>query len=177
MNYPGGLFRWGQALLDDLMANIPFATNYFMRANVLGAYTPQCCPEYLTPEGFSRLKSGLIDRLTIDTASVTEYLQQTRPGISKFALLDHLDWMESREIIEEWEAILAKARPGATVIFRSALADVAYLDKLPVSFQGRPAAIGSFLRYDREQAASLHARDRVHLYGSFSVATLPHLPG
>jgi S-adenosylmethionine-diacylglycerol 3-amino-3-carboxypropyl transferase len=159
------------------VANIPFATNYFMRANVLGAYTPQCCPQYLTPEGFSRLKSGLLNRLTIDTASVTDYLRQTRPGISKFALLDHLDWMEPGALAGEWEAIFAKASPGATVIFRSALASVDYLDELPVRFQGRPSVLGSLLEYDREQAAALHARDRVHLYGSFSVATLPQESG
>ncbi|HZN36560.1 MAG TPA: BtaA family protein [Pirellulaceae bacterium] len=173
LNYPGGLFRWGQALLDDLVANIPFATNYFMRANVLGAYAPDCCPEYLTPDGFSRLKSGLLERLTIDTASVTEYLRQTRPGISKFALLDHLDWLEPQPLADEWEAIVAKANPGATVIFRSALAHVDYLDGLGVRIDGRQAALGSLLVYDRQQAAALHASDRVHLYGSFSVARLP----
>jgi S-adenosylmethionine-diacylglycerol 3-amino-3-carboxypropyl transferase len=172
LSYPGGLFRWGQAVLDDLMANIPFSTNYFMRANVLGAYTPECCPEYLTPEGFSRLKSGLLDRLTIDTASVTDYLRQTRSGISKFVLLDHLDWMASHELFAEWEAILTKARPGATVIFRSALPNVTYLDELRVCCKGRQAALGSLLDYDRQQAASLHARDRVHLYGSFHIAHL-----
>jgi S-adenosylmethionine-diacylglycerol 3-amino-3-carboxypropyl transferase len=177
VSYPGGLFRWGQALLDDLVANIPFATNYFMRANVLGAYAPDCCPQYLTPDGFSRLKSGMLERLTIDTASVTEYLRKTTPGISKFALLDHLDWLEPGAQAEEWEAILAQAQGGATVIFRSALASVSYLDELRVAYHGRQAPLGSLLTYDREQAAALHARDRVHLYGSFSVATLPLAAG
>ena len=120
LNYPGGLHAYGQALLDDLVARIPFASNYFMRVNALGHYTQECCPEYLTPRGFDALKAGLLDRLTIHTASVTEYLRRCDSGITRFVLLDHMDWLDHDALREEWQAILAKAAPRATILFRSA---------------------------------------------------------
>ena len=69
---------------------------------------------------------------------------------------------------------LSKARPGARAIFRSALPDVDYLYPIEVEHRGRRTALGDLLRFDRDKAAALHARDRVHLYGSFHIA---HLPG
>jgi S-adenosylmethionine-diacylglycerol 3-amino-3-carboxypropyl transferase len=172
MSYPGGLYGYGQALLDDLVARVPFASNYFMRANALGEYSRDCCPEYLTPEGFYALKGGLLERLNIHTASVTEYLEACPSGIAKFVLLDHMDWLESDALRREWRAILSRAAPGATILFRSALQEVDYLDGLTLEHQGRVVRLGDLLTYDRELAAALHQRDRVHLYGSFSIARL-----
>jgi S-adenosylmethionine-diacylglycerol 3-amino-3-carboxypropyl transferase len=91
-------------------------------------------------------------------------------------LLDHMDWMSHAQpeaLAEEWEGILDKARPGARVIFRSAAPRVTYLDHLRVRHRGRPTELGRLLRYDRALAAALHERDRVHTYGSFSIADLP----
>ena len=173
LRYPGGLFRRGQTIVEELLTTIPFATNHFMRVYILGSYTPDCCPEYLTPTGFARLKGGLLDRLTIHTALVTDYLRRAAPGISRFALLDHMDWLGPRELAEEWEAILSRARPGSRVLCRSALPDVDYLYPVTVCYRGRPTALGDLLRFDRERALALHARDRVHMYGSFHIAHLP----
>jgi S-adenosylmethionine-diacylglycerol 3-amino-3-carboxypropyl transferase len=92
-------------------------------------------------------------------------------------LLDHMDWMschDPRGLVAEWEALLASARPGARVIFRSAGLRVDYLDHLPVSYHGHTEELGTLLRYQPELAARLHAEDRVHTYGSFYIA---HLPG
>jgi S-adenosylmethionine-diacylglycerol 3-amino-3-carboxypropyl transferase len=172
LRYPGGLFRRGQTILEELVAGIPFRTNQFMHVYIFGHYRPDCCPEYLTPDAFDRLKSGLLDRLTIHTATVTAFLQQTEPGISRLALLDHMDWMGPAALAEEWEAILAKSRPDARLIFRSALPDVDYLYPVEVSYRGRRLPLGDLLRFDRERAAALHARDRVHMYGSFHIASL-----
>jgi S-adenosylmethionine-diacylglycerol 3-amino-3-carboxypropyl transferase len=105
---------------------------------------------------------------------VTDFLRETEPGITRFVLLDHMDWMGPRALAEEWEAILSRAAPGARVLCRSALPDVDYLHQITVRWQGRTAYLGDLLRFDRARAAELHARDRVHLYGSFHIA---HLPG
>jgi S-adenosylmethionine-diacylglycerol 3-amino-3-carboxypropyl transferase len=59
------------------------------------------------------------------------------------------------------------------VIFRSAGLEVRYLDHLRVWYHGRERALGGLLRYHPEKAAELHARDRVHTYGSFYIADLP----
>jgi S-adenosylmethionine-diacylglycerol 3-amino-3-carboxypropyl transferase len=172
MSYPGGLYRYGQALLDDLVARIPFASNYFMRVNALGQYRHDCCPDYLTPRGFAALKNGLLERLSIHSASVTSYLKNCDIGITKFVLLDHMDWLETAELREEWQAILSKAAAGAVILFRSALREIDYLNDLTVEQRGQTVPLSELLEYDRPRAASLHQRDRVHLYGSFSICRL-----
>lgn len=173
LNYPGGLYHYGQQLLDDLVRRIPFSTNYFMHVNALGHYRRDCCPEYLTERGFMRLKNGLIDRISVHTATVEQQLCQSNRQYSKLVLLDHLDWLDEEILREEWNAILAKAMPGATILFRSALQSPDFVENLTVSWRGNSVRLGDLLNWDREKAKSLHERDRVHLYGSFSIARLP----
>ena len=91
-----------------------------------------------------------------------------------------MDWMSYNNpegLIEEWNALLAKARPGARVIYRSAGLKVSYLDHLRVNYHGRQQELGLLLRQNPELAAGLHARDRVHTYGSFYIADLPGANG
>ena len=174
--YPGGLAQFIRDCVEAVATQLPFADNYFWRVYLQGFYTPACCPEYLKPENFARLRAGLLDRLKIYTGTVTGFLRQAQPGLSKFVLLDHMDWMSwyyPQALVEEWNAILAKARAGARVIFRSAGLQVRYLDPLGVHFRGRETALGGLLTYHRDLAAKLHARDRVHTYGSFYIADLP----
>jgi S-adenosylmethionine-diacylglycerol 3-amino-3-carboxypropyl transferase len=174
--YPGGIARFIRDCLEAVVCQLPFDTNYFWRVYFQGFYTRECCPEYLKQENFDRLKNGLLDRLKICTCSVTDFLRETEPGISKLTLLDHMDWMSwyyPEALMDEWNAILAKARPGARVIFRSAGLKVSYLDHLRVQFRGKETDLGGLLHYHPKLAADLHARDRVHTYGSFYVADLP----
>jgi S-adenosylmethionine-diacylglycerol 3-amino-3-carboxypropyl transferase len=174
--YPGGIARFIRDCLEAVVCRLPFDTNYFWRVYFQGFYTRECCPEYLKQENFDRLKKGLLDRLKICTCSVTDFLRQTEPGISKLTLLDHMDWMSwyyPEALMDEWNAILAKARPGARVIFRSAGLKVSYLDHLRVQFRGKETDLGGLLRYHPELAADLHEKDRVHTYGSFYIADLP----
>lgn len=174
--YPGGIARFIRDCVEAVATRLPFADNYFWRVYLQGFYTPDCCPEYLKPENFERLRGGLLDRLRIHTGTVTGFLRQARAGLSKFVLLDHMDWMSwyfPQALIEEWNAILEKARAGARVIFRSAGLRVRYLDPLRVHYRGREQTLGGLLTYHPGLAADLHARDRVHTYGSFYIADLP----
>jgi S-adenosylmethionine-diacylglycerol 3-amino-3-carboxypropyl transferase len=174
--YPGGIAKFIRDCVEAVATQLPFWTNYFWRVYLQGFYTPDCCPEYLKPENFDRLRGGLLDRLHIYTGTVTGFLRQTHAGLSKLVLLDHMDWMSwyyPHALVEEWNAILANARAGARVIFRSAGLQVRYLDPLRVQYRGRETALGGLLTYQRELAAELHARDRVHTYGSFYIADLP----
>jgi S-adenosylmethionine-diacylglycerol 3-amino-3-carboxypropyl transferase len=174
--YPGGVAQFIRDSLEAVVTRLPFWNNYFWRVYIQGYYTPSCCPEYLKPENFTLLRDGLLDRLKVHTTSVTDFLQWAEAGISKFVLLDHMDWMSwyyPQSLVDEWNAILAKARSGARVIFRSAGLEVRYLDHLRVWYHGRERALGGLLRYHPEKAAELHARDRVHTYGSFYIADLP----
>jgi S-adenosylmethionine-diacylglycerol 3-amino-3-carboxypropyl transferase len=174
--YPGGIAQYIRDCVEAVATQLPIADNYFWRVYLQGHYTPACCPEYLKPENFDRLRAGLLDRLNIYTGTVTDFLRQTEAGLSKLVLLDHMDWMSwyyPQALVEEWNAILANARAGARVIFRSAGLRVRYLDPLRVHFRGRETHLGGLLTYHRDLAAELHARDRVHTYGSFSIADLP----
>jgi S-adenosylmethionine-diacylglycerol 3-amino-3-carboxypropyl transferase len=173
--YPGAVAQFIRDCVEAVFTRLPLRDNYFWRVYLQGHYTPDCCPEYLKPANFAVLKNGLLDRLRITTAPLAEFLRRTEPGISKFVLLDHMDWLSSNgpALREEWELILCQARPTARAIFRSAGLKVGYLDRLRVCYGGRESDLGGLLRYHPERAAELHARDRVHTYGSFYIADLP----
>ncbi len=174
--YPGGVPQFVRDALEMVICRLPFQNNYFWRVYMQGHYTPECCPEYLKAANFPRLRQ-VVDRLQIHTATVTDFLRDAAPGLTRFVLLDHMDWMSCHQpegLVSEWEALLASARPGARVIFRSAGLRVDYLDHLPVCYRGHTEELGALLSYQPELAARLHAEDRVHTYGSFYIA---HLPG
>jgi S-adenosylmethionine-diacylglycerol 3-amino-3-carboxypropyl transferase len=173
--YPGGVPQFIRDALETVVTKLPFQNNYFWRVYLQGHYTAECCPEYLKPANFRLLKERL-SRLKIHTCTMTDFLRRTEPGISKFVLLDHMDWMDFNNpegLADEWNAILDKARPGARAIYRSAGLRVSYLDHLRVRHNGRPAELGGLLRQHTDVASKLHARDRVHTYGSFYIADLP----
>jgi S-adenosylmethionine-diacylglycerol 3-amino-3-carboxypropyl transferase len=87
--------------------------------------------------------------------------------------MDWMSWYFPEALVDEWNALLEKARPGARVIFRSAGLKVTYLDHLRVQHRGQEADLGSLLRHNAELAARLHERDRVHTYGNFFIVDLP----
>jgi len=157
--------------VEYVFRQLPVSTNYFWSVYVRGRYTPACCPEYLKRENFLALKAGLADRIHPHTCTVTRFLQGTDERISKFVLLDHMDWMSSYypdALAEEWEAIFARATAGARVIFRSAHATPAYLDRLAIGADRHRLA--DRLAFQPALAAALQPLDRVHTYAGFHVA-------
>jgi S-adenosylmethionine-diacylglycerol 3-amino-3-carboxypropyl transferase len=87
--------------------------------------------------------------------------------------MDWMSWYYPQALVDEWNAILEKARPGARAIFRSAGMKVRYLDHLRVQYHGVDQELGSLLEYHSGLASQLHEQDRVHTYGSFYIADLP----
>jgi S-adenosylmethionine-diacylglycerol 3-amino-3-carboxypropyl transferase len=172
--HPDGIAGFVRAAIDYVFRELPVADNYFWRVYLYGHYTPACCPEYLKAENFQALKSGLVDRITLHSKTVTEFLCEARRPISRFVLLDHMDWMSSYHpdaLVEEWDAILRRARPGARILLRSAHEDPAFLRWVRVGHWRRP--LDEVLRFDVELAARLHADDRVHTYAGFKIADVP----
>ena len=152
---------------------LPVSTNYFWSVYIHGAYSPTCCPEYLRRENFAALKAGLADLIVPHTSTLTEFLQQSDEPISRFVLLDHMDWMSSyypQALAEEWEEILAHATPDARIIFRSAHANPGYLDLIAVGPEQVP--LRERLVYHRALADELQRLDRVHTYAGFHIADL-----
>ena len=159
------------SIIEYVFRQLPIATNYFWSVYVRGHYTRDCCPEYLKPENFAALKSGLVDCIEPHTCTVTELLQATSEPFSKFVLLDHMDWMSSyypAALAEEWTAILARATPDARIIFRSAHATPSYLDGVRLGARNQP--LRERLLFHDTLAHDLQRLDRVHTYAGFHVA-------
>jgi S-adenosylmethionine-diacylglycerol 3-amino-3-carboxypropyl transferase len=154
---------------------IPIWTNYFWQLYLRGSYTRACCPEYLKRESFLALKAGLVERIVPQTSTVTEFLQHASERFSKFVLLDHMDWMSSFQpaaLVEEWDAILARAARRARIIFRSAHAEPDYLAPLRVRIGSEEQPLMRLLKFHPELAHALALRDRVHTYAGFHIADL-----
>jgi S-adenosylmethionine-diacylglycerol 3-amino-3-carboxypropyl transferase len=152
---------------------LPVSTNYFWSVYIHGAYSPGCCPEYLKRENFGALKAGLADRIVPHTSTLTEFLRQSDERISRFVLLDHMDWMSSyypTALAEEWDEILSHATPDARFIFRSAHANPGYLDLIAVGPERAP--LRERLVYHHDLAELLQRQDRVHTYAGFHIADL-----
>ena len=136
------------------------------RLRASGRYSRACCPEYLKPAQFAALKGGLVERVSTHTLTITDFLRAHEGRISRFVLLDHMDWMSSyypEALAEEWSAIFDKAAPGARILLRSAHSRPPYLERL------RAGA----LHFQHELAHTLQAHDRVHTYPGFVIADVP----
>lgn len=169
--HAGGVAGFVRESLEYLVRHLPFGSNYFYAVYVHGRYTPACCPEYLKAEQFARLKAGLAERIVPHTATVTDFLRGSGERFSRFVLLDHLDWMSASHpaaLVEEWNAILARATPGARIIFRSAHARPRYLDWVTVG--GARRRLREAVAFRDALARELAREDRVHTYAGFHIA-------
>ena len=174
-DYDGGIVQFVQDCVEAVFARIPIVDNYFWRVYLTGSYTKECCPEYLKPENFQRLKDGLIDRVTTHTQTVQAFLEQSEHRISRFVLLDHMDWLSTKffPLLEsEWQAILDKATPDARFIWRSGGLRTDFVNRVHVNYDSKSRELGELLSYNRALADQLHVQDRVHTYGSFYIAGL-----
>jgi S-adenosylmethionine-diacylglycerol 3-amino-3-carboxypropyl transferase len=163
--HPGGVPGFVRDAIDYVFRVLPVWTNYFWGLYLRGRYARGCAPEYLKPENFAALKAGRAEAILPHTATVTEFLRATDERISRFVLLDHMDWMSAfrpQAIREEWDAILARATPNARVIFRSARAQPSYMAMLPAGLVFHPAL-----------AERLSREDRVHTYAGFHICDVP----
>jgi S-adenosylmethionine-diacylglycerol 3-amino-3-carboxypropyl transferase len=168
--HEGGGAGFVRDAVDYVFRSLPLWTNYFWTLYLRGRYSANCCPEYLRPENFAALKQGLAERIEVHTCTVTDFLQGTRERISRFVLLDHMDWMSSyypEALAEEWDSICERAAPGARVIFRSAHREPDYLDGLRLR-DGR--AVRDRLQFHEGMSAALQPYDRVHTYAGFHIA-------
>lgn len=173
--YPGGIGRFIQDRIEAVFAQIPLKDNYFWRVYLTGQYSRECCPEYLKAENFALLKNGLADRVSTHTHTVQGFLDEHDGDISRFILLDHMDWLYDRFpdlLAAEWQSIINRASRHSRVLWRSAALEVDFVDPLVINAAGKQVNVGDLLTYDTKLASELHSRDRVHTYGSFYIADL-----
>lgn len=161
-SHPRGLSGFVQDQLRHVMTELPIRDNYFWRVYLTGAYTPDCCPNYLKEANFETIKAK-ISRVKLHTGTLTEFLKKQPGNYTHFILLDHQDWLawhRPETLAEEWEAIFANSSAGAKILLRSAGVDLDFL----------PQAVKSRLRFFPEQTRPLHRQDRVGTYGSLHLA-------
>lgn len=173
--YEGGIAQFIRDCLESVFTKIPLADNYFWRVYMTGEYTPECCPEYLKPHNFERLRAGLADRIEVHTDTVEGVLKKSDRPISRFVLLDHMDWLSEHHFASlesEWQWIVRRAAPGARAIWRSAGLRTDFVDRAQIVVGGQNRQVGELLTYHREMASWLHPKCRVHTYGSFHIADL-----
>ena len=173
--YSGGIEKRLEDCLDYVFARLPLEDNYFWQVYLNGKYSRNCCPEYLKLENFIRLKRGLVDKIQWFNGSVSDFLMQHEGPISRFVLLDHMDWLAANcreELNREWHWLVRRADRPARVIWRSAATEIDFLNPIEVQVDRRTVLLKEIMSYQTERARNLHTQDRVHMYGSFYVADL-----
>ncbi len=173
--YPGGIVQFIQDAMEAVFAKLPIKDNYFWRVYITGQYTDTCLPEYLKPESWQRFRDGLSDKVFIHTDSVQGFLEKYEGQISRFVLLDHMDWLSDHffPLLEsEWQAIIERATPNARLLWRSGGLRTDFIDDVTVTINNEAVALPELLQYKPELSSKLHELDRVHTYGSFYIADL-----
>ena len=171
-----GIAGFIESCIESVCCQLPFHENYFWRVYLTGQYSKDCCPRYLTREGFETLKAGRVEAIRTETTTMTEHLKQRdKASVSKFVLLDHMDWMGSAypdALREEWRELLRVARPNSQMLFRSGAHQPKFIDAIrPYGETEQDASLRDLLTFNTELAERLHPQDRVHTYASFHIAT------
>ncbi|MEM7785227.1 MAG: BtaA family protein [Planctomycetota bacterium] len=173
--YEGGLVKFIQDCMESVFAELPMKDNYFWRVYMNGSYSRECCPEYLKEDNFQKLKSGIVDKISTHTQSVQSFLEQFDGQISRYILLDHMDWLSDQffTLLEsEWQAVIDRAAPHARLIWRSGGLRTDFIDEVKITRDGQLQPVSPMLNYNPELSSELHEKDRVHTYGSFYIAEL-----
>ena len=173
--YPGGIARFIEDRLEAVFTRIPLQDNYFWRVYLTGQYTPECCPEYLKEDNFHRLKAGLADRIRPSPARCWISFRRYPGQISRFVLLDHMDWLSTRPhmLAQQWQALLDRAAPRRASSGAAAPSRSTSSTRSEVEFQGqRNGCLATCSSTITTWRTSLHVQDRVHTYGSFYIADL-----
>ena len=173
--YEGGIIKFIQDCMESVFAKLPMKDNYFWRVYMNGKYSRECCPEYLKEPNFVKLKNGLTERISTHTDSVQGFLEKHDGTISKFILLDHMDWLSDHffpMLESEWQAIVDKAAPNSRLIWRSGGLRTDFINQVKIHRNGELQKVAPMLKLNTELASELHPKDRVHTYGSFYIADL-----
>ncbi len=132
-------------------------------------------PRVFETESYERLREGLADRIHVHTNSVEGFLRNHSGVISRFVLLDHMDWLSDNyfALLEsEWQAIIERAAPETRILWRSGGLKTDFLNDVKVQVKGETRKLPELLKLHESLAAQLHQLDRVHTYGSFYIADL-----
>lgn len=176
--YSNGIVDFVQDNMRAVFAELPIQDNYFWRVYVTGQYTEACCPEYLKPENFQKLKDGLVHKVSTHTDSVQHFLEKhDEHPIHRLVLLDHQDWLTDKlyfALVNEWQAIANRmeGESDARIIWRTGGLNTDFIDEVEITHKGQKIQVGELLTYNQPLADELHVKDRVHTYGAFRIADI-----
>ncbi|KAJ2156603.1 hypothetical protein GGF46_005078 [Coemansia sp. RSA 552] len=167
----GSMSQYVRDTLDPVATTTSFSCdNHFYHMLIAQQYSPECCPEYLTKNGFSKLQQQVVNSkahpmFCIHTATVVDVLWKMYPGeLSKAVVMDHMDWLTAKDVDAEVRALKHALRRGGFVLWRSAARIPWYVANFEAGgFRVEPLAI--------RQPNTQVALDRVNMYASFYKAT------
>ncbi|TFK86202.1 hypothetical protein K466DRAFT_600529 [Polyporus arcularius HHB13444] len=165
----GGAFSAKEAMwkyvvntLDPVVENTLLRdSNYFYRLCLLGRYSEECHPAYLSKDAHRILSQpGAFDGLRVHTDEFVEVLARIKPEtVTVAVIMDHMDWFDPDgcQASEEIRAINKAMKIGGRVLLRSAGLKPWYIAKF--SAQG--------FRCQRMAARTAgKCIDRVNMYAS-----------
>ncbi|KAI0659731.1 hypothetical protein C8Q70DRAFT_90917 [Cubamyces menziesii] len=119
------MWRYVVNTLDPVVENTLLRdSNYFYRLCLMGRYSEECHPAYLSKEAHEKLSQpGAFDGLRVHTDEFVEVLARIRPeSVAVAVIMDHLDWFdpEGAQAIEEIRALNKAMKIGGRVLLRSA---------------------------------------------------------
>ncbi|KAJ7778787.1 hypothetical protein DFH07DRAFT_936438 [Mycena maculata] len=166
----GGVYEYVRDSLDPLASTYLLKTGaYFYLLGLLGHYTHESCPAYLTRSGFAQLKansSKAINAFRLHTDSLLNVFQSLPDkSLTRVIVMDHLDWFApgSADVDAEIENLFRLLDVGGSVFWRSAARTPWY--------NANFAAAGFQLTALGVRTGPEIAIDRVNMYASFFKAT------
>ncbi len=147
-----------------VFTEINVTDNYFWKVYLLGEYTADCCPNYLSKANFDTLQHRT-NRLQTHTGTLSQFLKDNPGQYSHFVLLDHQDWLAANNqsaLQEEWQLILENSAPGAKILLRSAAAPVDFI----------PDFVFQKVNFNTASTERIHQTDRVGTYASVMLGAL-----
>lgn len=164
----GGILRYIIDTIEPLLSrSLISQDNYFYYLCLMGRYTRENCPDYITRHGYNNLakRKGAIDGIRLHTDTINDVVERIRPGSVNHAIvMDHMDWFSpsGTDARDEIRALNKSLVRGGNVLLRSSSTEPWYLRVYEEEgFECRPAAI-------RRPGESI---DRVNMYASTWVCT------
>lgn len=136
--------------------------NYFYYLCLMGKYSPDNCPDYLTKDAYQKFTSAPspLDNIRIHTDFLQDVFKRlTAKSLTIAIIMDHMDWFSptGTEADEEISALYQALGPGGRVMLRSASQKPWYIANFEkFGFDCKAAAV-------RKSGTSI---DRVNMYAS-----------
>lgn len=165
------VFKYVVDTLDPLLSrSLISQDNYFYYLTLMGRYSKQNCPDYLTTKGYKNLTKknadgeAPIDRIRLHTDTLQDVFSRLSKSITVAIIMDHMDWFNPNGTDAKKEILAVKKClvKGGRVMLRSAAQYPWYIKTFEsLGFKCKPAAI----RHSGETI------DRVNMYASTWVCT------